>query len=251
MNLKDRYYRLSFWSKMGFWGSLASIIAIIIAIVFWVYERQSENRRNQEYLPSREAVVSAIFQSYQSLNRAAELVIAPDGISDSVPISPRQKALICKWSLDPVEYDLKKVEKTVIRNNVALDPQTMGLVSAFIDDARSLQKRLTFFAQLHNPEFSNWDFVSTGPFAKFSRLENIFNELKIRYPQIDIENNLKSAKELERIWKETEKNNDRLCLRVGQYKWNPDRLPMVFDRNDLVQLDLPISAKTYVYDLNE
>ena len=68
-----------------------------------------------------------------------------------------------------------------------------------------LQKKLTFFAQLHNPEMHYWDFVSRGPFEELLRIDNVINELKGQYPQITIPDDMKSYKELENLWKKTEK----------------------------------------------
>ena len=249
MNLKSRYKKLSFWNKVAFWGSIASVLAIVLAILLWIKEYQSEQKKNKNYLPAREAVVTSVFQCYSSLIYATEYAVAPAGKTAS------QKFLASKWSLDPVEYDIKKLETIVIRNNVALDPQSISLVSAFLDDARSLQKHLTFFAQMNNPEMSSWDFVSRGPFSKLKKLEDVIRKLKIQYPNIKLADNLKSVKELEHIWKNVERTNDRICLKVGEYKWKKDRRPMVFDRNDLVKLGGPTNSdyriETYVYDLNE
>ena len=33
MKLKERYSRLSLWSKIGFWGSVASILGIVLLII--------------------------------------------------------------------------------------------------------------------------------------------------------------------------------------------------------------------------
>lgn len=247
MKFRSRYKRLNFWNKLAFWGAIASLIALLL----WVYECQSDRILEQKYLPVRETVVSAVFESYKSINHASEIIISPQRISSSVEISPKQKSLICKWSIDPVKYDLNKAENLIIRNNSALDPETMSSVSSFIDEAKILQKQLTFFAELHNPYSKECDFVSTGPFSRFSTLEKIINDLTLMYPQITFGKNLKSSAELEEIWSEEDKKNNRLCFDVKRYKWNPDRLPLVFDTSDLIQLDLPLSAHAYVYDLNE
>lgn len=241
MNIKSRYKRLSIWNKFAFWGSIASVIGILL----WIHTCQSEQRKNQEYLPAQETVVTAIFQCYESLIRAAEYTIAPIGKTS------RQKFLASKWSLDPVEYDLKKAERIVVRNNVALEPKILSLVSSFTDDARLIQKQLTFFAQLHNPEMSYWDFVSRGPFEELLRIENVVKELKQQFPQINFSDNLKSYEELENLWKEVEKTNDRICFKVGQYKWKNNRLVMVFDTDDLVKINGPLGSQVKVYDLNE
>lgn len=247
MNLISRYKRLTFWNKVAFWGSLASLIALIL----WIYDYQSEKWRNQDFSPAREAVVTAIFQSYKSLNNAAEYVIAPSRISTTVRISPQQESQISKWSLEPVEHDLGKVENIVVRNSVALKPKTLSLVSSYTDDARLLQKKLTFYAQLHNPEMYYWDFVSRGPFEELLKVENIINDLKLQFPQIAFPDNLKTYEELEEIWKEVEKTNDRIVFNVGKYKWKNDRLPMVFDTDDLVKMGGKDGSLVKVYDLNE
>ena len=38
MKLRERYKRLNFWNKIAFWGSIASIIAIPIAVVLWLFQ---------------------------------------------------------------------------------------------------------------------------------------------------------------------------------------------------------------------
>lgn len=215
----------------------------ILLTYYGIYHLFKSN--DEEFLPAREAVVSTIFQCYESLNRAAQYSIAPIGKTD------RQKFLASKWSLDPIENDLKKAETVIVRNNVALKPKTLSLVSSFMDAARILQKKLTFFAQLHNPEMYYWDFISRGPFEELQRIENTINELKHQFPQITFPDNLKTYEELEEIWKEVEKTNDRILFNAGKYKWKNNRLPMVFDTDDLVKMGGKDGSLVKVYDLNE
>lgn len=251
MKLISRYKRLSFWNKFAFWGSFISILAFILAIILFIVDYQLNKFYDEKNLPARETLVSAIFESYKYLNYASEYVISPKNFSPNKTISNRQKFLLSKWHLEYVDFNLKKVEKIAIRNNVALDPKLISLVSLYLDNAKVLQKKLTFFSQLYDPEMKKWDFVSSGPFKIFYLIENIINQLKKNYPQIPIEKNLKSAEELDKIWKEADKNNERIYLDVSKYVGRKNRVPMVFDRNDLVKLNLKLGGITYVYDLNE
>jgi hypothetical protein len=39
MKLTERYHRLSLWNKIAFWGALASIAALLMGIVFYIFPR--------------------------------------------------------------------------------------------------------------------------------------------------------------------------------------------------------------------
>ncbi len=242
MNIKSRYNRLNFWNKIFVWGTMCSFLGIFL----WGVQFQFEQNRNLGYLPAQETVVTAVFEWYESINRAAEYSISPVGKTD------RQKFLASTWSLDPVANGLIKVERIIIRNNVSLEPRILSLISSFTDDARLLQKQLKFFAQLHNPNMIFWDFVSRGPFDELSSMDMVIKELKEQFPQVKFPTNLKSYSELESIWKEIEKTNHRISFNVGSYRrTNKNRQTMVFDTDDLVKIADPSVKGIHVYDLSE
>ena len=37
MKLRQRYAKLTFWNKVGFWGSVASLLGLLIAGLTWLF----------------------------------------------------------------------------------------------------------------------------------------------------------------------------------------------------------------------
>lgn len=59
MNLHDRYRRLTFWNKFGFWGAAASLVALLVSLSWCFYDIQSRaelDRKVEKLLPPREVV---------------------------------------------------------------------------------------------------------------------------------------------------------------------------------------------------
>lgn len=251
MNLRTRYNRLTFWNKFAFWGSLASIVALVL----WGYDHWSASRHDQEFAPARKAVAASIARCYTALFYAAEYVVAPERGSGQQVTSLDEKYARTKWFLTPVEQGLADLQTVVVRNNVALDSSLVTFVSAFSDDARSLHRQLTFFAELHDPQMAGCDIVSEGPFATLTRLAALFHKLRDHYPDIRVAENLKSPEELEALWTDVAKKEDRLLLRPETYEWKRTRRPLVFDSSNLVRLAVPtdpsLKGVAQVFDLRQ
>jgi len=41
MKIRDRYKKLTFWNKIAFWGSAASLVGLIVAIFLWFFPRSA------------------------------------------------------------------------------------------------------------------------------------------------------------------------------------------------------------------
>ncbi len=68
MNLMARYRKLAFWSKLGVWGAVASIVGL--GPVLWPSSPQQSKEAKGSH-----SVVQNISQSPHSVNVAAETVV--------------------------------------------------------------------------------------------------------------------------------------------------------------------------------
>lgn len=239
---------------MSSWGTLFSILGGIIAIIsipaliITIYSYESEKSAYIESKPARVAIVQEINTTCSYLFAASKSVINPIRKNASQSVKYQD----AKLYLGYYEYHLNKLDELTIKNNGAMDSRLMSLVSQFVENARVIQKMLTYFAEFQNPLLIEYDFVSEGPFLRMRKIESIVQSLRVDYPDVlskDDSTKKYQTDRIEGLWTIIDKSEDRLCLNPEKYVWKADRIPRVFNTKNMQRLPIPppgISAKTYL-----
>lgn len=92
MRLLSRYKKLTVWNKMGLWGSLASLVGLVLAILPYVSlpsPTKQEQRREQHAETGREIKMDKTGKEVEELVNGIEQQLLPQGFK----VEPRQRVL--------------------------------------------------------------------------------------------------------------------------------------------------------------
>ena len=210
-----------------------------LVIVYFIVNYLLNKKEKQKWSPARNIIVRYVAKTYGSIFHAAHQIMSFDYEARHYqePDKLKGKSVYLEFALK----DFQKMQRTIEINNAALDSTLMPIVAEFNDIAEATINKLKYYLQLHNEEHSTKDFVSIPPFDDLERMEFLIDNLKNKYQEIIADSKVipeytKSFQELKIIWQEAEKTLQRLYFNPGEYKCNKDRIPLVYDFENLKKI---------------
>lgn len=214
--------------EIGFLTSGACVIAELV-LVYFLINIILARRETKRWEPVRKIVAKQLAETYSSAlhtsNQIAKIIYSP------IDYPPFEFARIY---LMKYRNSLNRLQNLVDLNAAALGSEFMPSAVVFLENAEMLFKKMSFLAEIHNPERKDMDIVGLSPLQEVKAIEDAAVPFKSKYSSLFLEQETLTAQnppviDIKAAWDRAAENCNRLCLDPGVYEFKRGIIPYVYD----------------------